>query len=685
MAIMKLALVILASFCLLAQAVQQLPSQVADKTYLVRQKNIYELFWHVDQPTVYHPELYQKARTFNILENVANYNDQEAVKEFVQLLNHGMLPRGQVFTMMNREMRHQAVVLFRVLHSAKTFDVFYHTAVWARFNVNELMYVYSLSVAIIHRPDTRMMKLPPMYEVVPHLFFNDDVMQRTYNVAMGDIAGVKKTVGGVEYYVLPTNYSGWYTIRHSQPEQRLNYLTEDVGFNTFYFMINHDHPPFMPASMLHTPQTRGEYYFFIHKQLLNRYNLERLSHNMGEISYVSVNRPIMTGYYPTMHFRNGVSFSQRKIGTVVPIHMQKHVQMIQDLHTRISNAIDAGFILDSQGNRVNIYTKDGLNILGNLVQGNADSVNLQYYGQLDMLMRKVFGLGYESNIKYQVVPSALHLWSTSMRDPVVFSIYKTILNYYHRYKENLPKYTTEELSFPGVNIQSVTVDKLTTYFDHFESMLNNGVSVRSHKEARNTLIKARQYRLNHKPFTYHITVNSDRDTKGIVRIFLGPQQDEFGHQVDLTNNYMNFMQMDEFLVDLKTGTNTIDRSSHESIFVVPDETPSDVLYKKLVTSLDGGETFKYSTQPYGFPDRLILPKGTKDGMPYNLLIVVSPVDESNVVHIESPIWGRITNDGRPMSFPLDRPLNPLVINVPNMHVTEVLVHHRDVEELNATV
>lgn len=107
--------------------------------------------------------------------------------------------------------------------------------------------------------------------------------------------------------------------------------------------------------------------------------------------------------------------------------------MIQDLHTRISNAIDAGFVLDSQGNRVNIYTKDGLNILGNLVQGNADSVNLQYYGQLDVLMRKVFGLGYESNTRYQVVPSALHLWSTSMRDPVIFSIYKTILNYYLRF------------------------------------------------------------------------------------------------------------------------------------------------------------------------------------------------------------------------------------------------------------
>lgn len=59
-----------------------------------------------------------------------------------------------------------------------------------------------------------------------------------------------------------------------------------------------------------------------------RYNLERLSHNMGEVSYVNMNRPIMTGYYPTMHFRNGVSFPQRRIATVVPTHMQKHVQVI---------------------------------------------------------------------------------------------------------------------------------------------------------------------------------------------------------------------------------------------------------------------------------------------------------------------------------------------------------------------
>lgn len=107
--------------------------------------------------------------------------------------------------------------------------------------------------------------------------------------------------------------------------------------------------------------------------------------------------------------------------------------MIKDLDFRISIAIDLGYVIDAHGNHVNLYTKEGLNILGNIIQGNADSVNVQFYGQLDPLVRKVFGFGYESNVKYQVVPSALQMWSTSLRDPVFFSIYKTIVDYYHKY------------------------------------------------------------------------------------------------------------------------------------------------------------------------------------------------------------------------------------------------------------
>lgn len=120
-----------------------------------------------------------------------------------------------------------------------------------------------------------------------------------------------------------------------------------------------------------------------------------------------------------------------------------------------------------------------------------------------------------------------------------------------RYKQHLPKYTHEDLVFPGVKVESVTVDKLVTFFDHFDSLISNAVSVRSHKEAQTMLIKARQHRLNHKPFTYHITVNSDKNVKAIIRVFLGPKYNVYGHEVDIIENYMNFIEMDEWIVDRK--------------------------------------------------------------------------------------------------------------------------------------
>ena len=71
---MKSILCVLAGLFVLAQAVQLPPDD--DRTYLKKQKDIYELFWHVDQPTVYNAELYQKARKFNIAEHGNSYNDK---------------------------------------------------------------------------------------------------------------------------------------------------------------------------------------------------------------------------------------------------------------------------------------------------------------------------------------------------------------------------------------------------------------------------------------------------------------------------------------------------------------------------------------------------------------------------------------------------------------------------------
>lgn len=109
-------------------------------------------------------------------------------------------------------------------------------------------------------------------------------------------------------------------------------------------------------------------------------------------------------------------------------------QALQDVHTRISDAIDCGYVVDVNGKQINIYdTVDGFNHLGNVIQGNADSVNPDYYRRLDYLYRKVLGMSQvQFMTKHMTVPSTLEFFSTSLRDPVFYGMYKTIATHWMR-------------------------------------------------------------------------------------------------------------------------------------------------------------------------------------------------------------------------------------------------------------
>lgn len=110
-------------------------------------------------------------------------------------------------------------------------------------------------------------------------------------------------------------------------------------------------------------------------------------------------------------------------------------QVLQDVHTRISDAIDKGYVVDAHGKHVDIYNSvDGFNHLGNVIQGNADSVNPSYYGRLDYLYRKVLGMGVVQVTKYTTIPSTIELLTTSLRDPVFYGMYKNIVTYWMRYE-----------------------------------------------------------------------------------------------------------------------------------------------------------------------------------------------------------------------------------------------------------
>lgn len=106
--------------------------------------------------------------------------------EYVKLMKtRGLLPRGAAFSIMNPKHQKETVLLYRVLHSAKDDDIFQKTATWARFNVNELMFIYVMSVMTLRCPESEKLPFPAFQEIVPQFFFNEDVLHKAVQISMG--------------------------------------------------------------------------------------------------------------------------------------------------------------------------------------------------------------------------------------------------------------------------------------------------------------------------------------------------------------------------------------------------------------------------------------------------------------------------------------------------------------------
>jgi hypothetical protein len=679
----RLALVaVLAVACVAGEAYKPMYQNdyVPDKEFLLKQKRIYNILYHVTQPEL-KPELYKEGQEFKI--EMGNYKNQDAVKDFMHRLEHGFLPHDAIFSLYYFDNVEQLQSVFRILYYAKDFDTFYKTALFCRNKLNHAIFGYAFYLAVMHRPDTQYMKLPPLYELLPHYFFNNELLEKAHHVKeFGKLE--QKHSAGYDTYIIPYNYSNYYLSEEYDYEQRLNYFTEDIGLNTYYFFFRNEYPFFLTAEELQAPKNyRGEEYLYGHKLLLNRYFLERLSNDLGHIEDYNYNRPFYPGFKPTMTYPNGLPFPSRPSDSYFPKNKYHQIQEVEEYETRISQAVDSGMVFIKEGKPAKIYTPEGLNMLGNIIEGNADSCNEMYYGNVDMLARNILGFNSPPLTPYKLQPSALENMLTSLRDPAFYRLYKRLLHFYDKYKHNQKPYKPEEIQFPDLKIESVDIDKLITYFDYFDATISNGLAVSSEQEAEAYLIQARQYRLNHKPFNVKINIKAEKATKAAIRIFLGPKYTVHNNELDYKQHHDEFYEMDNFIYDLAAGENKIDRSCHDFFFIDHEPEPSEVFYKKLLKAIDGSEELKLQKRIFAFPERLLLPKGKPEGMPFQLFVFVSPVQGEPMTYT-SRVFGEALMDNRPFGYPLDRPIREFDFHGPNFFFKDVFIYHQLERDPNVT-
>ncbi|XP_066598558.1 arylphorin subunit alpha-like [Prorops nasuta] len=675
----EILLLALTGFCLIQASSNHqgfFNTYTADMEFLHKQKKIYELLFYVKQGALTDMEFYDIGRNYDIESNIDMYTDKTIVQYFLKWYHsNSMLSRDAIYSHYYEDHREEMLSLFKLFYYAKDFQTFYKTACWARCYLNDGVFVNAFTIAVLYRPDCKYIRLPAIYEIYPNQFFDSNVIQEAHRIQM--TRGLATTgIDNTDSYMIYANYTGHYVQPYYDEEYKLDYYMEDVSLNAYYYYFRTVFPFYLNSKEYNIPKEfRGDFYYYFHQQLMARYYLERFSNDLGEIEYLDWYKPLYPGYYSTLMYGNGIVMPQRERYSNIPYYKYKYLKDIESYEFRIYNAIDSGFVYDYSGKQYNIYTPEGLNILANLIEGNADSCNARYYGMYDALARDILGFNYDYSQKDKVIPSALQYYSTSMRDPAFYRLYNKILGYFYRYKYYMPSYTHDELAFPGVKFESVNVDKLQTYFDYCDTFINNGVYVENFKEGSSLRIKARRYCLNYKPFTYRFNINSEKETKAVVRIFLGPAFDKYNDYSYLRKYYKYFVQLDQFIVPLKTGLNNFERRSTDSIYTMPDMLSSDLYYKKLIKAVSGSEPFTYYDKMYGFPQRLYLPKGKPEGMRFKLFFYVTPLDESKLVTYELPIFGKYFYDGKPFGYPFDRPIYPWKFFVPNMFFKDVYIYH----------
>ncbi|KAH8380020.1 hypothetical protein KR009_008542 [Drosophila setifemur] len=265
-----------------------------------------------------------------------------------------------------------------------------------------------------------------------------------------------------------------------------------------------------------------------------------------------------------------------------------------------------------------------------------------------------------------------------LSDPLVQHTLRRIVRIVDQQRDQiLGSYRQEQLQMRGVTINDVRVDKLRTRIEEHDLDLSN--LVEQEPQQQQQVILGRQRRLNNKDFTIDMDITSDRGQDGIIRVFLGP-----GQGATLEERRGDFVLLNAINVPLQTGRNRIQLRSIDIPWTGRDVTPLTEIYRRVMMHLNGQQELGVQElvgESGRFPQHLLLPRGRPEGLPMQLLVIVSPLIEDqqlerNIVpDISIGIGAASLQDIRPLGYPLDRPIinEQELLKLTNVQLQDVVI------------
>ncbi|XP_050442444.1 phenoloxidase 2-like [Adelges cooleyi] len=602
------------------------------------------------------------------------------------------LDKHRPFTLFNPHHRTVASRLVTVLMEARTTDELMSLAVYCRDRMNPFLFVYAMSVVMIHKPETRTIQLPSHAEMFPSLYMDSSIFSRAREEASTVSPGSRIAVE------IPQDY----TASDLDIEHRIGYFREDIGINLHHWHWHLVYPFEGPRSIVEKDR-RGELFYYMHQQILARYNLERFSNRMSRVTpLMNWNEPISEGYFPKLDTLVGNRVWPPRSANTKLTNVQRQSDQvtfnIEDLERwrdRLFLAIHSGFVINTRGQQERLTETNGIDILGNLIEASLLSINPTLYGSLHNNGHLAIAYVHDPDNRYLEHFGVMGDATTAMRDPIFYRWHSYIDYIFQEFKATIPRYTIQNLTFETVRVQSIEVtapgiprNEFATFWQQSDVDLSRGLDFIPRGS-----VYARFTHLQHAPFSYKIIVENNGDQRmGTVRIFIAPKYDERGLPFLFRDQRHLFVELDKFSTQLRRGRNEIERRSTESSVTIPFETT----YRNLdanrpAVGTSGEAAFNFCG--CGWPQNMLIAKGTPEGLPCQLFVMVSNGTNDQVENSQGEAtcddassYCGVRNarypDARAMGYPFDRPPRDGVVTLqqfltPNMTVQDVTIRFTD--------
>ncbi|XP_038106639.1 phenoloxidase 2 [Culex quinquefasciatus] len=571
------------------------------------------------------------------------------------------------FSLFNEKHRKIAGDLIGLFLGQPDVDSLMAVAAYSRDRLNPVLFQYALSVAIQHRPDTKDLNVPSFLELFPDSFVDPAVFPRLREEGAVVQQANRMTID------IPQNF----TASDREDEQRLAFFREDVGVNLHHWHWHLVYPGEGPDQVVRKDR-RGELFYYMHQQLIARYNVERFCAKLARVQPLNnLRQPLPEAYFPKIiRSANNRAFPAR------PQNQQLRdlnrvaddvIFTVSDLErwgSRIAEAIDAGTVLGQNGQRVPLTEANGIDILGNILEPSKLSVNQQFYGNYHGNLHNLIAYSHDPDNRFLEGYGVVGEFQTAMRDPAFYRLHCEVDNLFHRYKATLPVYPPAQLNFNGIQIQSLAVtlnrpkappNVLLTYWQRTQVDLASGLDF---GPEGNVFVSFTH--LQHAPFAYRLTVNNSTGTprRGTCRIFIGPKVDERNTPLTYKEQRILMVELDKFGVTLNPGSNDIVRRSEQSSVTIPYERTFRAAQLSGNAASPAEAAYRFCN--CGWPHHLLLPKGTPEGLKFDLFAMISDYAGDTVnqefdenancsdSHSFCGLRDRLYPDRRAMGYPFDR-------------------------------